>query len=73
MASTNLMGMCSYRRFRVRARAAPFERRARMPILEILVALGVVMALASDTITVVAWLTERIRSLKRWWKEHKRE
>ena len=44
-----------------------------MPIWEFLVALGVVAALAADSLTVADALRRTIRRLRRWWEEHKRE
>ena len=37
-----------------------------MPIYEILVAIGIVVALAADVLTVIDILLD-------WWEEHKRE
>ena len=44
-----------------------------MPMYEILVALGVVTALAADTLTVADWLLRAFRRARRWWRGHKRE
>ncbi|MDO4798872.1 MAG: hypothetical protein Q4A01_12740 [Coriobacteriales bacterium] len=44
-----------------------------MPIYEILVALGVLMALAADSLTVIDRVRRLVRKLRRWWEKHKRE
>jgi len=44
-----------------------------MPNYEILVALGVVVALAADSLTVAKGLGRILRRLRRWWRKHKRD
>ena len=44
-----------------------------MPNYEILVALGVVVALAADSLTVADGVRRILRRARRWWKKHKRE
>lgn len=49
------------------------RKEGAMPMYEILVALGVIMALAADSLTVIDRMRRLVRKLRRWWKKHKRD